>query len=175
MIVELQAEEVHSNLVAEKKTTRAPNIQQSNQEAHPNKNLWGLKTVSLIAGPNHQFKIGEVIEETTIDQRDNTLHQIDIDNNTTNREKVIVVDIEIMIGGTKEKTDLRDGSTISMRGLKDRDTIIVTEMEVGITKILETTIEEMIHETRVMHQGLIYTNPTGKSNKPTVRLTQYQF
>ena len=110
------------------------------------------------------------IEETTIDKRDNILHQIDIDNNTTNREKAIVEDIEIMIGGTKEKTDLRDGSTISMRVLKDRDTIIVTEMEVVITKTLEMTIEEMIHETRVMHQGLIYTNPTGKS-KSTVRLT----
>jgi hypothetical protein len=45
------------------------------------------------------------IEETTIDKRDNILHQIDIDNNTTNREKAIVEDIEIMIGGTNEKTD----------------------------------------------------------------------
>ena len=106
-----------------------------------------------------------------IDPRDNTLHQIDIDNNTTNREKAIVVDIE-MIEGIKEKTDLRDGSTISMR-VKDRDTIIVTEMEAieGTTRILETTIEEMIHESREMHQGLIYTSPTGKFKK-AVRFNQ---
>lgn len=163
MTAEVKAEEVHSNLVAEK-TTRAPI--QSNPEAHPNKDPWSLKTVSLIGGPNHQLKIGG-----TIDRRGNTLRQIDIDNNTTNRERAIAVGIET-IGGTKEKTDLRDGSTISMRGRKDRDTIIVTEME-GTTKTLETTIEEMIHGSLVMHQGLICTSPTGKSKK-WVRLTKYK-
>ena len=176
MTAEVQAEEVYSNLVAEKKTmTKAPI--QSNQKAHrslPNKKKRNLKTVSLIAGPNHLFKIGET---TMIDPRGNTLHQIDIemiDNKTTSREKAIVVDIEIMIGGTKEKTDLRGGSTINMRtgGLKDRNIIIVTEME-GTIGILETTIEEMIHESRVMHQGLIYTNPTGKFKE--VCLTKYKF
>lgn len=163
MIAVVKAEVDHNNLEVEKIAT-ATTIQFREKELHLSRDHMSLESVTLIAGPNHQFKT----EETT-DQRDNTLHQIAIGNPTTVYiREANVEDIEIVTEEIKEKTDLKDGSTISMRGLKDKDTVIVIETE-GITKILEMTIEEMIiQENLVMHQG-IFTSPTGKSK--ALRLT----